>query len=478
MRVFVADDHPVYRDGIGAGHQRAPRPRAGRRGQQRPRRPRGDRRSETQRGAARHQDAGSRRPRGAGRRSQGQLGHRGPPALGPPRQRPRLPGGRRGFEGYLSKQAARQEICDGIAAVAGGGTAFAPEVQTGLASELHERERGQQGPVLTSREREVLKLVAAGRSAPEIAERIHLSPATVKSHLQAIYDKLGVAERAAAVAEGMRRGFLGSVSVESRREGSEGLKAALLDGALDCVVAIDDRGRVLEFNPAAEATFGYRADEAIGCELADLVAPPDLRDEYRWELDPRPTERRGRLDRRVELTAMRKDGSTLPVQVAARRVPGVVQPIYAGYIRDVTDVKRTEERALDESRAIADLAQARGELVSQLMLAQELSRQRIAQVLHDDALELLLAAHQDLLEAAPGREGVTRAQHRARWHHQPASGRRWRRCIPLPTSRAICRRRSARLFARAPPAAAFATRSASSRTRPGVEDQLRPLGLP
>ena len=93
-------------------------------------------------------------------------------------------------------------------AVADGGTAFAPEVQTGLASELYERERGQRGPVLTSREREVLKLVAGGHSAPEIAERIHLSPATVKSHLQAIYEKLGMADRAAAVAEGMRRGFL------------------------------------------------------------------------------------------------------------------------------------------------------------------------------------------------------------------------------------------------------------------------------
>lgn len=113
-----------------------------------------------------------------------------------------------GAKGYLSKQAARQEICDGVAAVADGGTAFAPEVQSGLASELHERERGQQGPVLTAREREVLRLVAAGHSAPEIADRIHLSPATVKSHLQAIYDKLGVAERAAAVAEGMRRGLL------------------------------------------------------------------------------------------------------------------------------------------------------------------------------------------------------------------------------------------------------------------------------
>jgi PAS domain S-box-containing protein len=200
------------------------------------------------------------------------------------------------------------------------------------------------------------------------------------------------------------------VSLQSARDESERLKAALLDGALDCVVAIDDRGRVLEFNRAAEVTFGYTADEAIGAELADLVAPPDLRDEYRWELDPRPRNE-GMAGRRVELTAMRKDGSTLPVEVAVRRVPGVEPPVYAGYIRDVTYVKRSEERALKQSRAIADLAQARGELVSQLMLAEERTRQRIAQVLHDDALQLLLAAHQDLLEAAPGREGVTRAQH-------------------------------------------------------------------
>ena len=121
------------------------------------------------------------------------------------------------------------------------------------------------------------------------------------------------------------------MSLQSARDESERLKAALLDGALDCVVAIDDRGRVLEFNRAAEVTFGYTADEAIGSELADLVAPPDLRDEYRWELDPRPRNE-GMAGRRVELTAMRKDGSTLPVEVAVRRVPGVEPPVYAGYI--------------------------------------------------------------------------------------------------------------------------------------------------
>jgi two-component system nitrate/nitrite response regulator NarL len=113
-----------------------------------------------------------------------------------------------GAKGYLSKQAARAEICDAIVAVAGGGTAFASEVQSGLASELHQRQVANGGPRLTAREREVLKLVAEGRSAPEIGRRIHLSPATVKSHLHALYEKLGVTERAAAVAEAMRRGLL------------------------------------------------------------------------------------------------------------------------------------------------------------------------------------------------------------------------------------------------------------------------------
>lgn len=201
------------------------------------------------------------------------------------------------------------------------------------------------------------------------------------------------------------------MGVDSGRERSESLNAAILDGALDCVVAIDDHGRVLQLNRAAERTFGYTADEAIGAELATLIVPPGLRERYREELLSRLEADAGEMpDRRVELTAMRKDGSTLPVEVAVTRVPGIEPPIIAGYIRDITDVKRREARELKQSRAIADLAQARGELVSQLMLAEERTRQRIAQVLHDDALQRLLAAHQDLLEAASGREGLARAQ--------------------------------------------------------------------
>jgi two-component system nitrate/nitrite response regulator NarL len=112
-----------------------------------------------------------------------------------------------GAEAYLSKDADRDRVCDTIAAVARGETVLAPEIQAGIASEI--RSRGSHDrPALSPRENEVLALVAEGRSAPEIGKALYLSPATVKGHLQSLYEKLGVSDRAAAVAEAMRRGLL------------------------------------------------------------------------------------------------------------------------------------------------------------------------------------------------------------------------------------------------------------------------------
>jgi two-component system nitrate/nitrite response regulator NarL len=84
---------------------------------------------------------------------------------------------------------------------------LSPEAQAGIAAEVRSRQV-EDRPLLTPREREVLGHVAAGRGAPEIGRLLHLSPATVKGHLQSLYEKLGVSDRAAAVAEAMRRGLL------------------------------------------------------------------------------------------------------------------------------------------------------------------------------------------------------------------------------------------------------------------------------
>ena len=113
-----------------------------------------------------------------------------------------------GASGYLSKESSRQEICDAIAAVARGQTAFAVEVQEGLQSAVRDRARSDGTPTLTEREHQVLRLVAEGLTAPQIGAKINLSPATVKTHLHTLYEKLGVSDRAAAVAEGMRRGLV------------------------------------------------------------------------------------------------------------------------------------------------------------------------------------------------------------------------------------------------------------------------------
>ena len=113
-----------------------------------------------------------------------------------------------GANAYLSKEAETNEIVTAIRAAARGETILGPEVQTGLAEQIRFREESESRPRLSEREQEVLGLIAQGLSAPEIGERIHLSTATVKTHLQHLYEKLGVSERAAAVAEGMRRGLL------------------------------------------------------------------------------------------------------------------------------------------------------------------------------------------------------------------------------------------------------------------------------
>ena len=109
--------------------------------------------------------------------------------------------------GYLSKDTAGGAVCDAVVVVGRGGTVLPPDIQDGIAAEI--RSRGiDDRPLLTPREQEVLKLVAEGCSAPEMARQLHLSQGTVKSHLQHLYQRLGVSDRAAAVAAAMRRGLL------------------------------------------------------------------------------------------------------------------------------------------------------------------------------------------------------------------------------------------------------------------------------
>jgi two-component system, NarL family, nitrate/nitrite response regulator NarL len=113
----------------------------------------------------------------------------------------------RGAAGYLSRDSDAEALCDAIVRVARGGAVLDPALQTDVAREVRLR-AGDGRPRLSPRERQILRLIANGSSAPQIGRQLHLSTGTVKTHMLNLYGKLGVSERAAAVAEAMREGLL------------------------------------------------------------------------------------------------------------------------------------------------------------------------------------------------------------------------------------------------------------------------------
>ena len=112
-----------------------------------------------------------------------------------------------GAAGYLTKDARREEIMRAIVHAARGRTVMPPALAEGLATAVRKRSQPRL-PQLTERERQVLDLLCEGLSAPQMGKRLYLGTTTVKTHLGTLYEKLGVSDRAAAVAEAMRRGLV------------------------------------------------------------------------------------------------------------------------------------------------------------------------------------------------------------------------------------------------------------------------------
>lgn len=112
-----------------------------------------------------------------------------------------------GANGFLLKTSGPDEICTAIVALADGETVLPVEFHKGLAAEIRAR-HASDTPELSPRELGILKQLAEGSSAASIGEQLGLAPSTVKTHLARIYDKLGVSERAAAVATAMRHGLI------------------------------------------------------------------------------------------------------------------------------------------------------------------------------------------------------------------------------------------------------------------------------
>ena len=149
--------------------------------------------------------------------------------------------------------------------------------------------------------------------------------------------------------------FLERRRAEAAVRESEARTRAVIDSALECVISIDGSGRVTDWNPAAEGTFGWTREQAVGQEMAALIVPPSLRAAHRAGLQRYLETGEGRvLGRRLEMRALRADGTEFPVELTITRVPVAGPPTFTGYVRDISDRRRAEEaqRVLNEASRV------------------------------------------------------------------------------------------------------------------------------
>lgn len=112
-----------------------------------------------------------------------------------------------GAAGYLSKESDRDQIVAAVVACARGEDVLPPELVTSLTAQVRQHAQSP-APLLSERERQILRLIADGRSVPEMAAELYLAQTTVKTHIRRLYEKLGVSDRGAAVAQAMRTHLL------------------------------------------------------------------------------------------------------------------------------------------------------------------------------------------------------------------------------------------------------------------------------
>ncbi|MDQ3196278.1 MAG: PAS domain S-box protein, partial [Pseudomonadota bacterium] len=126
---------------------------------------------------------------------------------------------------------------------------------------------------------------------------------------------------------------------------SEMRNSAILESALDCIITADHQGRIIDFNPAAQRTFGYERVAVIGKTLAETIIPPSLREAHeRGMARYLATGEAVVLGTRFEITAMRADGSEFPIELAITPTLVRGQPVFIAYLRDISQRKQSEQK--------------------------------------------------------------------------------------------------------------------------------------
>lgn len=180
-------------------------------------------------------------------------------------------------------------------------------------------------------------------------------------------------------------------NIDSRTVERRHLARTIVDSALDCIVVMDHLGKIVEFNLAAEEAFGYTRREALQRRVSDLM-PREIVPAHRRGLARYMSTRKPRvLDRRLETTARRADGSLFPIELTVTRVPDREPPLFVAFLRDLTDCKLTQEALRDSELRLRRADTERLRLLRKLLAAHEDERSRIAAAIHDDSIQAVAA---------------------------------------------------------------------------------------
>ena len=186
-------------------------------------------------------------------------------------------------------------------------------------------------------------------------------------------------------------GVMGVLADISDRKAAEALAGSVVRASLDPIIVMDHEGLIVEFNPAAEATFGYRRDDLLGWPVSELM-PEKYRAAHRAGLARFLASGEGRiLGRRMEVTALRSDGSEFPAELTVTRVEGKEPPLFTASLRDITERVRAEEEIRESLARLRATDEQRRRLVERVVAAQEEERRRIAADIHDDSVQVMAA---------------------------------------------------------------------------------------
>ena len=128
---------------------------------------------------------------------------------------------------------------------------------------------------------------------------------------------------------------------------------ALVENALDCIITIDEAGRIIEFNPAPEATFGYRRADVIGRPMAEKITPKRYRDShYKGIAHFLASGDAHMIGKRVEVVAQRANGDEFPAELTVVAVHPETAPVFTAYLRDISEWIEAKKQRIQAAKQV------------------------------------------------------------------------------------------------------------------------------